>query len=331
LPFTVSSATEAIEYDAFGNIISGELSSPFMYCGEYRDDETGLYYLRARYYDPLIGRMISEDPARSGLNWYVYCLGNPVRFIDPLGLFDHDTVLSYENNKGVYNDDVKVLQYFLYQKGYYTPPWYPGEGYGWGYFDQDLAAAITIWKNNTSLGSGKDVDFSGTVDLSWWIKTGGIYRTECDRNAGVAISTIGFSQYYDISVPVANALARDIWMFRDRNGGKFVATNFWFAGMVGDEGAWNLKANRGATWTNTLGISFWGYNTQMILNGSFVYVEDVGNITYGYLGSAIGFSQSWLNTWSAANHFKNHGFTQWANERDDQANIAIGVNWFYSK
>jgi hypothetical protein len=65
----------------------------------------------------------------------------------------------------------------------------------------------------------------------------------------------------------------------------------------------------------------------MILNGAFVRVEDVGNITYGYLGTAIGFSQSWLNTGSSVNHFLGHGFTNWANERADQANFATGINW----
>ena len=44
---------ETAEYDAFGNVISGGFSSPFMYCGEYLDSESGMYYLRARYYNPM--------------------------------------------------------------------------------------------------------------------------------------------------------------------------------------------------------------------------------------------------------------------------------------
>ena len=43
------------------------------YTGEYHDAETGFIYLRARYYNPAIGRFINEDPIRDGLNWYVYC------------------------------------------------------------------------------------------------------------------------------------------------------------------------------------------------------------------------------------------------------------------
>ena len=60
--------------------------TPYRYCGEYHDTETGSVYLRARMYDPRIGRFRTEDPASSGMNWYIYCGNNPVMFIDPKGL-----------------------------------------------------------------------------------------------------------------------------------------------------------------------------------------------------------------------------------------------------
>ena len=59
---------------------------PFGYCGEYTDDETGFVYLRNRYYDPEVGRFITEDPIRDGVNWYVYAGNNPIVFTDPNGL-----------------------------------------------------------------------------------------------------------------------------------------------------------------------------------------------------------------------------------------------------
>ena len=86
---TNSSGTiaEDYAYDAFGNQKDAEHSiyNPFRYSGEYFDSETGFIYLRARYYDPSIGRFITEDPARDGLNWYVYCSNNPIMFVDPSG------------------------------------------------------------------------------------------------------------------------------------------------------------------------------------------------------------------------------------------------------
>ena len=79
--------TESYEYDAFGNQQSENANTinPFRYCGEYFDEETGLIYLRNRYYDTAMGRFINEDPVRSGLNWYIYCKNNPLMFVDPSG------------------------------------------------------------------------------------------------------------------------------------------------------------------------------------------------------------------------------------------------------
>lgn len=80
--------TKDYEYDAFGNetTTNANDTNPFRYCGEYVDNETGLIYLRNRYYDSSTGRFINEDPIRSGGNWYSYCGGNPIAFVDSLGL-----------------------------------------------------------------------------------------------------------------------------------------------------------------------------------------------------------------------------------------------------
>mgnify|MGYP002510913681 FL=1 len=62
-------------YDAYGNEIEQNPTdtNPYRYCSENYDTETGLIYLRARYYDPELGRFLTEDPVKDGLNWYVYC------------------------------------------------------------------------------------------------------------------------------------------------------------------------------------------------------------------------------------------------------------------
>ena len=75
-------------YDAFGNQLPANTGdrNPFRYCGEYFDQESGTYYLRARYYNPRTGRFGAEDVAKDGINWYTYCGNNPLSFIDPLGL-----------------------------------------------------------------------------------------------------------------------------------------------------------------------------------------------------------------------------------------------------
>ena len=75
---------EKFNYRAYGIGIVGT-PDPFGYCGEYTDSETGLIYLRNRYYDPELGRFINVDPIFSGANWYAYCEGNPVNNTDPTG------------------------------------------------------------------------------------------------------------------------------------------------------------------------------------------------------------------------------------------------------
>ncbi len=53
--------------------------------GHQTDEGTGLVYMRARYYDPNTGRFVSQDPAKSGNNWFAYCAGNPVNLLDASG------------------------------------------------------------------------------------------------------------------------------------------------------------------------------------------------------------------------------------------------------
>lgn len=80
-------------YDAFGNLTSqtGTINNPIRYSGYQYDDENGLYYLNARYYDPKIARFLSEDTYRGepndplSLNLYTYVQNEPIKYKDPTG------------------------------------------------------------------------------------------------------------------------------------------------------------------------------------------------------------------------------------------------------
>jgi len=75
-------------YDAFGNIIekTEKVENRFCYNGEMLDPITQQYYLRARFYNPVIGRFTQEDTYYGdGLNLYQYCQANPVGYVDPSG------------------------------------------------------------------------------------------------------------------------------------------------------------------------------------------------------------------------------------------------------
>jgi len=84
--------TESASYDSFGRTISSNLTTRYQYTGREYDEYTGLMFYRARFYDPQIGRFISEDPIEfgGGINWYGYVNNKPVKHNDPRGLDDAD-------------------------------------------------------------------------------------------------------------------------------------------------------------------------------------------------------------------------------------------------
>jgi RHS repeat-associated protein len=74
------------DYDPYGNPLAGSAHSGYAFTGRDWDSETGLYYYRARYYDPKVGRFISEDPFSARPNPYGYVDNAPIVLEDPWGL-----------------------------------------------------------------------------------------------------------------------------------------------------------------------------------------------------------------------------------------------------
>ncbi len=87
------SVTDTYSYDAYGTVLNqtGSTKNPYLYRGEQFDPETDSYYLRARYYQPGTGRLISTDPVEGDtsdpmtLHRYLYGNNDPVNNIDPSG------------------------------------------------------------------------------------------------------------------------------------------------------------------------------------------------------------------------------------------------------
>ena len=82
---------QAYEYDSFGNLHDNmnAIKQPYTYTGREWDKETGFYYYRARYYDPMAGRFISKDPIGfngGDINLYAAVRNNPINNTDPSGM-----------------------------------------------------------------------------------------------------------------------------------------------------------------------------------------------------------------------------------------------------
>jgi len=108
------SVVESYEYDAYGNtkvfnasgteLTESAIGNRYTFQGREIDWATGLYYFRARWYNPVSGRWLSKDPIgiAGGLNLYVFVSNNPVNFIDPFGrkadvMFMPDTDSLYDD------------------------------------------------------------------------------------------------------------------------------------------------------------------------------------------------------------------------------------------
>ena len=158
-------------------------TTPFQYRGQYYDEESGLYYLRNRYYNPELGRFITEDPywnannmihgddknnkndkyednnedekseikipdyaaIAQSLNLYLYCINNPLRFIDPAGTVAYEAFRTLEeairdwawNNSGYTRvtgiEKGSALYAWIGEDGndYYSYTWCDVGGYGY--------------------------------------------------------------------------------------------------------------------------------------------------------------------------------------------------------
>ncbi|PYG87917.1 RHS repeat-associated protein, partial [Ruminiclostridium sufflavum DSM 19573] len=132
------------DYDIWGNptLTVETASNSIRYAGEFFDNETGLYYLRARYYDPYTGRFTTEDSYWGedenplSLNLYTYCFNNPVMYTDPTG---HAVA-----KLGTRGDTVQAIQEKLNKLGYNV-------GKADGIFGEKTKAAVIKFQKDNGL------------------------------------------------------------------------------------------------------------------------------------------------------------------------------------
>jgi len=96
----VGTVTDTYDFDAWGNTVNstGSTTNVYLYRGEQYDPDLGLYYLRARYFNPVSGRFLSRDSADgvptdpTTLHKYLYASASPINGFDPSG---HNTLIEY--------------------------------------------------------------------------------------------------------------------------------------------------------------------------------------------------------------------------------------------
>ncbi|WDV44826.1 S8 family serine peptidase [Clostridiaceae bacterium M8S5] len=118
--------TDTYRYDAFGKIVekTGESANPYRYAGYQYDEESNLYYLKARYYDSKIARFITEDTYKGqlndplSLNLYTYCCNEPIMYIDPTGHWGGKHG-EYDDRELSADDQNEIIKY--------TRKWYKAE------------------------------------------------------------------------------------------------------------------------------------------------------------------------------------------------------------
>jgi RHS repeat-associated protein len=150
--------TDEYEYDAYGNSFTKQGSTPnnYLYRGEQYDPDLGLYYLRARYYNPATGRFLSRDPEDgkpldpASLHKYLYAGGDPVNRIDPLGSEDYEEEgLTYAGSLKLY----AMIRIFTAAEAYgicgnIWPLWVlenPGAGIEIEWAAYQLCVAVLAW------------------------------------------------------------------------------------------------------------------------------------------------------------------------------------------
>jgi RHS repeat-associated protein len=169
------------DYDIFGNpILTVEVyENAIRYAGEFYDAETGLYYLRARYYDPYTGRFISEDSYWGedsnplSLNLYTYGYNNPLMYIDPTGHssevpewldWDRDGVVDSRDDMDEFDKNNDNIADWLQVDT--KDDWEHDEDQGWGARKNDEDHHDSGSSGNSDIPGWLDWDGDGVIDSS---------------------------------------------------------------------------------------------------------------------------------------------------------------------
>ncbi|EKO77404.1 RHS repeat-associated core domain protein [Leptospira sp. Fiocruz LV3954] len=160
--------TSFVSYEPYGSIIRNDSYGPdifrYKFTGQIEDKETGLYYYKARYYEPALGRFLQADSvidsdAPNGQNRYMYVEGNPVNFRDPSG---------HVSGAGLMHMMNRMIGHAM------------GKDFGKKGFDKRLSASGVSTGWNRFFKRGFSVATKGGTKKGWEAATLAYYQTEGD-------------------------------------------------------------------------------------------------------------------------------------------------------
>ncbi|MCL2362791.1 MAG: RHS repeat-associated core domain-containing protein, partial [Defluviitaleaceae bacterium] len=124
-------------YDAFGvpTVDSMQNSNPFGFTGYQTDDISSMYYAQARYFIPTLGRFGAQDAVCDGINYYLYCNANPLKYVDKNGLWSrniHEDITRHAGQRAGLSEYITdVLAHYVRLADEESSLWpYPGGTYG---------------------------------------------------------------------------------------------------------------------------------------------------------------------------------------------------------
>ena len=175
------------DYDAYGNEYSRDISdeNPFRYCGEYYDTETGFIYLRARYYDPNVGRFTTVDPIKDGLNWYNYCNNNPLKHIDSSGLRPKEWADKIIKDNAIYI--ISAAEEFEIDPGILAATIYAEQRLNVNWIDDYIDGIAGFYGIDTSIGVGQV-----KISTAKFVEEEGYMPAVSAKHGGWQILLIGF-------------------------------------------------------------------------------------------------------------------------------------------
>jgi|GEM_PF-3167751 len=199
-----------------------------LYTGHEYDEESGLYYMKERYYNPKTGVFMRPDPALSGLNHYAYANCNPMLYNDPTG---KDAVKCYQSWNAFSGGHTAIAiedgkgGYYLYSTGASHDTYFLGKGSSRAHFKSKSELKEVLkekyhydYFETVSSSNEEDLKMIEAAEEYYKEKTWNLFSTNCNEFTDYVLSsvgkdTIGYGWYPNSSSEKIGAINQLKWTF----------------------------------------------------------------------------------------------------------------------